>query len=162
MTNEIARRSTLGFEIESCGRCGGCGRYSYNSIDGDRCYGCGGTGVRLTKRGRVAKAFFEAMRDAKAEDVKVGDLIEIRTMSKIMFRPVDEIRIGETKGRNGITGEEYESISFWCGNTGLTTWAGGTVRRGFTKAEKAEKLAQAVAFQDTLTKAGTVRKAGKA
>jgi hypothetical protein len=27
-----------------CSRCGGCGRYSFNQIDGDRCYGCGGSG----------------------------------------------------------------------------------------------------------------------
>ena len=29
-----------------CGRCGGSGRYSFNQIDGDRCYGCNGTGHR--------------------------------------------------------------------------------------------------------------------
>ena len=27
-----------------CGRCGGSGRFSFNQIDGDRCYGCGGGG----------------------------------------------------------------------------------------------------------------------
>jgi len=28
----------------TCSRCGGSGRYSYNQTDGDRCYGCNGTG----------------------------------------------------------------------------------------------------------------------
>lgn len=32
-----------------CGRCGGSGRYSFNQIDGDRCYGCGGPGHRAPK-----------------------------------------------------------------------------------------------------------------
>lgn len=27
-----------------CSRCGGSGRYSFNQIDGDRCYGCNGQG----------------------------------------------------------------------------------------------------------------------
>lgn len=30
-----------------CNRCGGSGRYSYNQIDGDRCFGCAGKGVTL-------------------------------------------------------------------------------------------------------------------
>ncbi len=33
----------VGFEV--CGRCGGTGRYSFNTKDLDRCYGCGGSGV---------------------------------------------------------------------------------------------------------------------
>ena len=31
-----------------CGRCGGSGRYSFNMMDGDRCYGCGGCGKVYT------------------------------------------------------------------------------------------------------------------
>lgn len=30
----------------TCGRCGGCGQYSYNQIDGTVCYGCGGSGKK--------------------------------------------------------------------------------------------------------------------
>lgn len=29
-----------------CPRCGGSGHYSYNQIDGTRCYGCGGSGIQ--------------------------------------------------------------------------------------------------------------------
>lgn len=32
-----------------CGRCGGSGRHSYNTMDGDRCFGCAGSGKRLPK-----------------------------------------------------------------------------------------------------------------
>lgn len=31
----------------TCGRCGGTGNYSYNQMDGTRCYGCGGSGKKL-------------------------------------------------------------------------------------------------------------------
>lgn len=40
------RQDKNGFPLETCGRCGGGGEYSYNAMDGTRCYGCGGTGVR--------------------------------------------------------------------------------------------------------------------
>ena len=30
-----------------CPRCGGSGHYSYNQMDGTRCYGCNGTGVKI-------------------------------------------------------------------------------------------------------------------
>ena len=32
-----------------CPRCGGSGHYSYNEMDGTRCYGCGGSGVTTQK-----------------------------------------------------------------------------------------------------------------
>lgn len=32
-----------------CPRCGGSGSYSYNPMDGTRCYGCGGSGVAIQK-----------------------------------------------------------------------------------------------------------------
>jgi hypothetical protein len=36
-----ARWTALGY-TKVCSRCGGTGRFSYNQIDGDRCYGCSG------------------------------------------------------------------------------------------------------------------------
>jgi len=34
----------------TCTRCGGTGTYKYNTIDGDTCYGCNGTGKRMTEK----------------------------------------------------------------------------------------------------------------
>lgn len=50
------------YETEVCGRCCGSGRYSYNSMDGDLCYGCGGNGKTYTKAGRRAKLAVAARR----------------------------------------------------------------------------------------------------
>lgn len=33
--------------IVPCGRCGGSGSYSFNYMDGTRCYGCGGKGTKI-------------------------------------------------------------------------------------------------------------------
>lgn len=43
-----SRLAALGY-TETCGRCLGSGRYSWNQMDGDRCYGCGGSGKRLVR-----------------------------------------------------------------------------------------------------------------
>lgn len=43
-----------------CKRCGGSGHYSYNSMDGTRCYGCGGSGFNTT----VVRAYSEKEKAA--------------------------------------------------------------------------------------------------
>ncbi|MGZ6362709.1 MAG: hypothetical protein ACXWP0_13610, partial [Ktedonobacterales bacterium] len=55
-----------------CGRCGGTGRYSFNLMDMDRCYGCGG-------KGRVFKAAVaqpKVATTATLDTAKVGDVFE--------------------------------------------------------------------------------------
>ncbi len=42
--------------LKTCGRCGGSGRFSYNQMDGDKCYGCGGSGKVLPSTGEALKA----------------------------------------------------------------------------------------------------------
>jgi hypothetical protein len=42
-------------------------------MDGSRCYGCGGTGLQLTKRGAAARAFYRASLAKKLKDIQVGD-----------------------------------------------------------------------------------------
>jgi hypothetical protein len=42
------RLVALGY-VETCGRCCGTGRYSYNQMDGDKCYGCMGCGRRIVR-----------------------------------------------------------------------------------------------------------------
>lgn len=66
------------FPVTECGRCGGSGRFSYNPIDGDRCYGCSGTGVAFANRA-------------------VGVIaVELRTASKAVKRPViQDLAVGD-------------------------------------------------------------------
>lgn len=68
----------------TCPRCGGSGHYSYNQMDGTRCYGCGGSGV-VTQQVRAytekeyaqmqaakerARIKREAEKEAKARDLE--------------------------------------------------------------------------------------------
>lgn len=51
---------------ENCGRCGGSGRYSYNQIDGDRCFGCNGKGIVFPSDSTALKAARRAICCADA------------------------------------------------------------------------------------------------
>ena len=66
-----------------CPRCGGSGHYSYNQMDGTRCYGCNGSGISIQKvraytekeytrmqaANERARAKREAEKEAKARDL---------------------------------------------------------------------------------------------
>jgi len=67
------------FETKPCSRCGGSGRYSYNSMHGDMCYGCRGVGEQYTKAGRAARdawvaAYTETLR---CEDIVPGQALMV-------------------------------------------------------------------------------------
>ena len=69
----------------TCPRCGGSGHYSYNQMDGTRCYGCNGSGVSIQKvraytekeyaRMQAANEHARAKREAEKE-AKARDLVE--------------------------------------------------------------------------------------
>lgn len=40
---------------QTCTRCGGSGNYSFNMMDGTRCYGCSGSGFQMIDLAAVAK-----------------------------------------------------------------------------------------------------------
>ena len=69
----------------ACSRCGGSGHYSYNQIDGTKCYGCNGSGVAIQRvRAYTEKEYLRmqasnARARAKREEEKASkarDLIE--------------------------------------------------------------------------------------
>lgn len=79
------------FEREICDRCGGIGSFSYNRIDGSRCYGCGGSGVRLSKTGKEARRLFEAKIAIESSKLSVGDVVFVRTIGPPRKRTVQSI-----------------------------------------------------------------------
>lgn len=135
------------FETYTCFRCQGSGRYSFNLMDGSVCYGCGGTGKKLTKRGAEAKRYLDQICTLPLEEIKVGD--------KVLWG-------GFTNGG--------KSHKYWAVVTEVDA-AAKTIRvkskygesggNGFATARRQatpEQIAQAIEYQATLTKAGTPRK----
>jgi hypothetical protein len=126
------------FETVACTRCGGGGNYSFCPGYGSTCFKCGGAGVQFTKRGGVASAFYAASLTVDPATLAVGTKV---------LQP----------GVPGFWGDKWVTLT----PENVAEWAamGTPVRIAHTAAEKAVKIAAALAFEATLTKAGTVRKA---
>jgi len=67
------------FETATCGRCAGSGHYSFNMMHGTVCYGCGGSGIKLTKKGAAAKAAWVAAyrKTVRISEIVAGDKVMI-------------------------------------------------------------------------------------
>lgn len=143
------------FENEPCSRCGGSGQYSFNSVDGSRCYGCNGAGNKLTKRGRAAQEYLNDLRKVPAEEVKVGDLLLFDFHFYSFYAYVETVTTTDSGhiefvGTRKANGEKHR----------MSYKSGMRVQRGWSADEKAAHREQALAYQATLTKAGTPRKKG--
>lgn len=47
---------------QTCSRCGGSGKYSFNMLDGDVCYGCRGRGFQMVDVAALARKQAAAMQ----------------------------------------------------------------------------------------------------
>lgn len=145
------------FEHEVCGRCCGTGKYSFNLIHGDRCYGCGGSGYKLTKRGHAAQQYLNTLRTRNASEVNVGDLILFDNNYKKLFAYVKQIRDDELNvGQDRITFTMTDKCGKEIGK--YNCFKATQIRFAYSAEEKAAQIKQALEYQDTLTKAGVVSK----
>jgi hypothetical protein len=147
---------TLLFENVPCSRCGGSGNYSYCQMYGTTCFKCAGDGATLTARGKAAQMFLNASRKRKAGEFKLGDyylMDGVPGFSRSEWIKVTEIQAAENGTLNLVgTNKRGETTSY----NGLTL--GFELRKSWTKEEKKAQAQAALAFQATLTKAGTIRK----
>ena len=79
MKSETEWFTREGFPMQTCKRCHGSGRYSFNTITGDRCFRCLGSGKEIAKRAVDAyKAYQDYKKSLAKPTVKnlaVGDQI---------------------------------------------------------------------------------------
>jgi hypothetical protein len=157
------------FETEVCTRCGGTGRFSFNG-EHDRCYKCDGkNGARAyTKRGKAAKEYYLAKFNVHPSQVKVGEVISFPGIKKLTVEKIE--RTYYTSGRaaifEGATIVGYKEFEIWhytfTNKNGLSgsiqDHDGAKVRILPTQEENEAAIADALAYQDTLTKQGKPRK----
>lgn len=150
------------FETEVCGRCGGCGRYSFNQMHGSVCYGCGGSGKRYTKRGAAAVAYMNAKLATDALSVKVGDRVvyeDALTNKKHTFTIAEIVERDPIRGRSlrdGVMVDYVQRSVDLVSEGGKVFGFGGAIPLRFVRTQAA--IDDGLAYQATLTKAGTVRK----
>lgn len=153
------------FETKVCSRCGGSGNYSFNLMHGTMCYGCNGSGIQFTKRGKAARQFFDESLTVPASELKVGMAIKESSGWK-NFSLIQAIHYGTDKE----LGEKYRT-SYSMGPSGekqmiladtgrckAKFYPDCRVRVMHTDEEKKVKLQAALEYQATLNANGTVSK----
>lgn len=147
----ITEKNSMGFEICTCSRCGGTGQHSYCQAHGTRCFGCGGSGVKKTKRGIEAYDFFHKSMEVPVESLEVGDLIFewVGMTNRKRWQKIEEIDF--TLDINGYIHIQLPSVLLCCDTK-------GTKEMVKSQAEFDKHLAAALEYQDKLTKAGKLMK----
>lgn len=89
--NALARLTGLKL-TPVCDRCGGCGQYSFNQVDGTTCYGCGGTGHRYPKPAEMpglVDSAKEAATDGRLEAYL--QVLEARALAKRGYKRIMDV-----------------------------------------------------------------------
>ena len=84
-----------------CSRCGGSGQYSYNQMDGTKCYGCMGSGLQRKDR-RVLTEKEQASRDRAKAKAKAAKEVQQEANRVEHIRMAKERRIEKYGFANGI------------------------------------------------------------
>ena len=143
--SKVSKVNKIGFEVKTCGRCGGRGHYSRNAMGSTTCYSCNGAKEIYTKRGATARARFVELTSVKASEIVVGDRIH---MQDGCWRNVTEIAFRENAGK--VNGVPYSQLTI---NTKKVSYGVGpdTLVRVWRGQEAWDAcLASALAFQATL------------
>lgn len=145
------------FETETCTRCGGSGHYSFCEMYGTTCFGCHGAGKKLTKRGRAARAWYDARREIPLTEVRPG--MRVRA-SGATFTVASIDQNGGTWQVDGDGPHPYINVHSVSGKfvQSFCRWTDKVVRL-LPKAENDTLIAEALAYQASLTKLGKVRHA---
>jgi hypothetical protein len=112
-------KTTVTYEMKTCGRCGGSGNYSYCAMYGTRCFKCGGSKRVLSAAGakasKAVKVFIAAHFSVPVEALVVGDRIKVesvtRTIASIATDGGSKYGIGKDAAGNTIW-EDYVTLTF--------------------------------------------------
>ena len=67
---------------QNCSRCGGSGKFSFNQLHGDVCYGCTGSGFQMVDLAAVAKKQAAAAVRGEEANRKAGAVKEVTAAVK--------------------------------------------------------------------------------
>lgn len=145
---------TTSLETTTCSRCAGSGHYSYCPGYGSTCFKCGGLGWVLTKRGRVANEYLRTLRSKPASALVAGDVILYEGFTAGSLRVPSKWHTV-----TGVTPDADRPgfLKVECEGYGSSVSPDSMYRIRQTREALASTMAEAVAYQSTLTKLGTPR-----
>ena len=93
-----------------CKRCGGSGHYSYNSLDGTKCYGCNGSGKQFLQ----VRWYTDAQRATmdRAAEKRAAAKIQKEEARRVKFAARNAFGFGE-KGYITLVWGDNEEIKKW-------------------------------------------------
>ena len=139
----------MNFETEICTRCGGTGNYSFNLINGSTCFKCKGKKLQYTKRGKVARDRWIAKR---METVAVvGNRYVMRVGINLKRVNVELVSVVENKFNAGRVDMVFVDRN---GKECHFTMPAEMTKPYYERASTQQELEEAIAYQNTLTKAG--------
>lgn len=159
MTHEVPANTPLRFERETCSRCHGCGEHSYCEMYGRTCFKCAGSGQMLTKRATVARLWMNSQNLITARDVTLGMRIKAFGMT-ITVRSIKSADRGSSL-RDGIMVKNSDGLEIRGQSHGLVCDLDTEVQVIRSREDQIELLTRAIAYQNSLTKAGKPRASQK-
>lgn len=142
------------WEKVDCSRCGGTGSYSFCTQHGSVCFKCGGQKQVLTARGAAAVAWLAEQRKTCVSDLQVGMRVKVSGYSKPLT--IKEISQSGSYCETANGRKYYIDLVFAPITCGY--FPESTVEA--VPASEEDRVAQvlaAIAYQNTLTKAGKPR-----
>lgn len=150
------------FETETCSRCCGTGRYSYCQMYGDTCFKCHGKGKGkvYSKRGEAAIAYMRGLRTVPNTSVQPGWLIYDAggPFGKAGWKTVVAVKTSGSKWLDNATGEWKHYLDIETKDITFSVIPGNDAMAVASKNRLAETRDEAIRYQATLTKKGTVAK----
>lgn len=150
------------FETTHCSRCHGTGRHSFNG-EHSICYKCDGRngGRAYTPRGRAAKDFYLALRRLPATVIEPGQKVRGPYIKQLTVATIERRTSRMVVKINGVEQPPVEMIRFTnAAGLVMEVASSDSVDIIPTEEQNADMIAQALAYQATLTKAGSPRKKG--
>lgn len=147
------------WEQITCSRCGGSGQHSYCSQYGTTCFKCGGRKRVLTARGAAAVTWLAEQRKTPVTDLRVGMRVKMSGYRKPLTIQAIEPSLSYSISRDADGGEirrYYTNLVF--APLTFSTLPESTVEVvPVTEDARVAQVRAAIAFQNTLTKAGRPR-----
>ena len=111
ISQPFERNSKMYVKVKSkCPRCDGSGHYSYNQMDGTRCYGCGGSGIKVME----VRWYTDAQRASmdKAAEKRAAERVAKQEARRVKFAARNAFGFGE-KGYITLVWGDNEEIKKW-------------------------------------------------